>query len=253
VLFFGREPQRFIPEAYVTCARYADDTRSSVLDRIDTKGHLLRQFGDAVAFLRRSLPTGYRIETAGPRRETLAIPEPALREALLNALTHRDYFADTEHVFVHAHPDRVEITNPGGLPPGLTLQELGTRAVPRNRLIADLFYRMGYVERLGSGIHRMRQAMAQAELPPPVFQPTETAFRVTFYASWDALGLSAQEAEVAQWLLRKGSGKVAELAAHLSVSSDTARRFLGRLISQGVVLSRGRGRATIYSWKGCSE
>lgn len=253
ILFFGREPQRFIPEAYVTCARYAGTTRSSVLDRIDVKGHLTRQYGDAISFLQRNLPTGYRIESAGPRREALAVPEPALREGLLNALTHRDYFADTEHVFVHVHSDRVELTNPGGLPPGLTLQELGTRAVPRNRLIADLFYRMGHVERLGSGIHRMRQAMAEAELPPPVFQPTETAFRVTFYTGWEALGLSSQETEVVRWLLVKGSGKIAELAAQLGVSSDTARRLLSRLISQGVVQSRGRGRATIYAWKGCSE
>jgi ATP-dependent DNA helicase RecG len=253
VLFFGREPQRFIPEAYVTCARYADTTRSSVLDRIDAKGHLLRQFGDAVAFLQRNLPTGYRIETAGPRREVLAIPEPALREALLNALTHRDYFADAEHVFVHAHPDRVEITNPGGLPPGLTLQELGTRAVPRNRLIADLFYRMGYVERLGSGIHRMRQAMAQAELPPPGFQPTHDAFRVTFYTTWEAPGLSPQEGQVARWLSARGTATAAEVAGHLKVSSDTSRRILARLINRGWIRMKGKRRGAMYVWVGVAR
>jgi len=250
VVFFGREPQRFIPEAYVTCARYADATRSSVLDRLDAKGNLLGQYEAAIAFLQRNLPTRYRIETAGPRREALAIPDAALREALLNALTHRDYFADTEHIFIHVHPDRVEFTNPGGLPPGLTLQDLGTRAVPRNRLIADLFYRMGYVERLGSGIHRMRQAMAEAELPPPVFQPTDDAFRVTFHTSWEALGLPAQESAVVEWLSRRASGTVTELATHLKVSSDTARRLLTHLMSRGVVESSGKGRATIYTWKG---
>ena len=77
-------------------------------------------------------------------------------------------------MFVHVHPDRVEITNPGGLAPGLTVKDLGTRAVPRNRLIADLFYRMGYVERLGSGIHRMRQSMAQAQLPHRSSIPPKT-------------------------------------------------------------------------------
>ena len=59
------------------------------------------------------------------------IPEAVFREALLNALTHRDYFADTEHIFVHMHPGRMVITSPGGLPQGLTLEELGTRSVPR--------------------------------------------------------------------------------------------------------------------------
>ncbi|MCF8146524.1 MAG: hypothetical protein K9N21_21660 [Deltaproteobacteria bacterium] len=67
---------------------------------------------------------------------------------------------------------RIEISNPGGLPDGLSLEELGTRAVPRNRLIADIFHRMGYVERLGSGIYRMRAESATRHLPAPRFLPT---------------------------------------------------------------------------------
>lgn len=252
VLFFGRDPQRAVPEAYVTCARYAGDTRASVLDRID-RDHLLRQFEGTIAFIRRSLLIAYRIETLGPRQEMLPIPEPALREALLNALTHRDYFADTEHIFVHIHPEKVEVTNPGGLPPGLTVQDLGTRAVPRNRLIADLFYRMGYVERLGSGIHRMRQAMAQAELPPPVFHATADSFRVTFHTSWQALGLSSQEAETARWLSACGQGTTSELASHLKVSSDTARRALARLVARGWVQAKGRRRGAAYVWMGLAR
>lgn len=250
VLFFGRDPQRVVPEAYVTCARYAGTMRDSVLDRIDAKGHLLRQFEGTTAFIRRNLPTAYRIETLGPRKEMPSIPEAALREALLNALTHRDYFADSEHVFVHIHPDKVEITNPGGLPPGLTVQDLGTRAVPRNRLIADLFYRMGYVERLGSGIHRMRQAMAEVELPPPVFYATADSFRVAFHTSWQALGLSSQEAETARWLSARGVGTTSELASGLKVSSDTARRVLARLVARGWVQAKGRRRGAVYVWMG---
>lgn len=253
LLFFGRDPQRFFPEAYVTCARYADPTRASVLDRADARGHLLRQFEEAAAFLRRNVPTAYRIETLGPREEVPAIPEPVLREALLNALTHRDYFAETEHVFVHVHPDRVEITNPGGLAPGLTVKDLGTRAVPRNRLIADLFYRMGYVERLGSGIHRMRQSMAQAQLPPPVFHPTEDAFRITLYASWQALGLSPQEVEACRWLSSHGGGTAADLASHLKVSRDTALRLITRLVTRGWIEPTGKGRAAAYAWTGGSR
>lgn len=124
------------------------------------------------------------------------IPEAVLREALLNALTHRDYFADTEHIFVHMHPGRMVITSPGGLPHGLTLEELGTRCVPRNRLIADMFHRMGYVERLGSGIFRMRQAMFGACLPVPKFLPTADAFLVEIHemmkwVKWGRAKLSA--------------------------------------------------------------
>lgn len=249
LLFFGREPQRHFPEAFVTCARYAGIGRSTVLDRQDFGETLPAQFEAAASFLRRNMPTAYRIETLGPREEVPAIPEPVLREALLNALTHRDYFADAEHVFVHMHPDRIEITNPGGLPPGLTLAELGTRAVPRNRLIADLFYRMGYVERLGSGIHRMRESMTREELPLPVFDPTEDAFRVTLYASWEALGLSVQEAGICRWLAGRKRVTAAELASQLGVSKDTAGRLLTRLVGRGLVEIIGKGPATAYILK----
>ena len=76
-----------------------EGTRSTVLDRIDVAGTLEEQFESAVGFIRRNIRVGYRIDQAGPREEVQEIPEAVFREALLNALTHRDYFADTEHIF----------------------------------------------------------------------------------------------------------------------------------------------------------
>jgi len=198
LLFFGRNPQKHFPEAYVTSALYADETRAKVLDRLDVKGTLEEQVSGAVGFIRRNLRVSYRIEKAGPREEIPEIHEAVYREAVLNASTHRDYFSDTTHVYVHMHPGRMEISNPGGLPDGLSLEELGTRAVPRNRLIADIFYRMGYVERLGSGIYRMRSAMAAEHLPAPRFLPTVNAFRVELFSSFLTAGLSQEEAEICQ-------------------------------------------------------
>ncbi len=249
LLFFGQDPQRRFPEAFVTCACYGDATRPQVLDRLDVGGHLLRQFEGAAAFLKRNLRSGYRIEKMGPREEVPEIPEAALREALLNALTHRDYFADSEHVYVHVHPGRVEITNPGGLPPGMTLEDLGTRAVPRNRLIADLFHRMGYVERLGSGIARMRQAMAKASLPPPRFSVSADAFRVSL-ETWTGLGLDPKASRVLDVLRKERRVTSAMVCRELKVSSDSAQRLLAALVSGGWIDRLGSGRATHYVLKG---
>jgi hypothetical protein len=98
------------------------------------------------------------------------------------------------------HPGRMEISNPGGLPDGLSLEELGTRAVPRNRLIADMFYRMGYVERLGSGIYRMRSAMAAEHLPAPRFLPTVNAFRVELFSSFVVKATSFTSKDWTWWV-----------------------------------------------------
>lgn len=246
VLFFCREPQRFFPEAFVTCALYADDTRSTVLDRIDVKGTMEEQFESAVGFIRRNLRVSYKIEQAGPREEVQEIPEAVFREALLNALTHRDYFADREHIFVHMHPDRMVITSPGGLPYGLTLEELGTRSVPRNRLIADMFHRMGYVERLGSGIHRMREAMLGVRLPPPKFLPTINAFLVEVFTSFEAAGVSSEGAKLCRWLVLHGPASMQDIMGAFHISKTTVHRRIAKLIADGWIEVRGSGRSTNY-------
>lgn len=193
------------------------------------------------------LPNPYRIEKAGPREEIPEIPEAVYREAVLNALTHRDYFADTTHVYVHMHPGRMEISNPGGLPDGLSLEELGTRAVPRNRLIADMFYRMGYVERLGSVIYRMRAAMAAEHLPAPRFLPTMNAFRVELYSSFMTAGLSQEDANICLLLSKKKTATTQQLLSELPFSKATINRRLGKLAQEGWVRIHGSGRGVFYS------
>ena len=85
----------------------------------------------------------------------LELPEGALGEALLNAMGHRDYRVPGD-LQVHIFQDRVEISNPGGLVGGLTLETLGTRSIPRNPLLFDMMLRMDLVEKVGSGLKRIR-------------------------------------------------------------------------------------------------
>ena len=247
LLFFGLDPQKYFSETYVTCALYADETRSTVLDRLDSKGTLEEQVTGAVGFIRRNLRVSYRIEKAGPREEIPEMPEAVYREVVLNALTHRDYFFDTTHVYVHMHPGRLEISSPGGLPDGLSLEELGTRAVPRNRLIADTFYRMGYVERLGSGIYRMRSVMAIEHLPAPRFLPTANGFRVELFSSFTATGLSREDAEICQWLSHKSRATIKEFQDTFYLAKATMHRRLANLMKGGWIKVHGSGRGTFYT------
>jgi len=97
ITFFSAATLKFLLN---DSALYADDSRSTILDRIDATGTLEEQLEIVIKFIRRNLRVSYRIDQAEPREEVQEIPEAVFREALLNALTHRDYFADTEHIFV---------------------------------------------------------------------------------------------------------------------------------------------------------
>ncbi len=98
------------------------------------------------------------------------LPLDALREAVINAVVHRDYFLDGSHTGFEIFDDRVEISNPGGLPRGLSEKEFGKRAVRRNPLVASLLHRIDFVENMGTGINKIRTLIKKAGLPQPRFE-----------------------------------------------------------------------------------
>lgn len=104
------------------------------------------------------------------RKEILELPEVALREAVINAVCHRDYNEQGAHVMVEIFDDRVEIYNPGGLPRGLSEKDFGKRSVCRNPAIASLLLRCNYIEKMGSGIERIRAALARENCPAAVIR-----------------------------------------------------------------------------------
>ena len=123
------------------------------------------------------------------REDIYEIPLEALREAVANAIIHRDYSMRGTSLMVEVYDDRVEIINPGGLPKGLDKKDFGKISIRRNARIADLFFRMDKVELAGTGIKRMREAMATAALPPPKITQT-TFFTIAFKRS----GLDKEDA-----------------------------------------------------------
>jgi ATP-dependent DNA helicase RecG len=94
----------------------------------------------------------------------------ALREAITNAVMHRDWFMEGANVFVEIYTDRIEISSPGGLPKGMKLSDLGRKSVRRNTLIADLLHRITFIEKAGTGIKRMRDEAHDQRCPAPIFE-----------------------------------------------------------------------------------
>jgi len=130
-------------------------------------------------WLKRKLNVGYTIEGGGPRVEKWEIPETAFKEAIINALSHRDYYDRGTKTHIEVFDDRVEITNPGGLTSAIQESEFGTKSHSRNPLIFGLFVRINLVEQVGSGIGRMVDLMKNANLTPPTFK-TDGLFTVVF-------------------------------------------------------------------------
>ena len=89
----------------------------------------------------------------------MELPEVALREAILNAIVHRNYFISGANIQIYIFSDRVEIVNPGGLVKGLTLKDLGKKSLSRNNLLFGLMQRMNLVEKIGSGILRIKNSL----------------------------------------------------------------------------------------------
>ncbi len=145
-----------------------EDVLVNILDRKDFTGGIVADIEDALRFVERNTRTAYRIE--GLRRQNVPeYPMRALREAITNAVMHRDWFFEGANVFVEIYTDRIEIISPGSLPKGLTPTELGRTSVRRNALIADLLHRIDFIEKAGTGIRRIREEAKRLDCPEPEF------------------------------------------------------------------------------------
>jgi len=113
VLFFCDNIERFFKHAIITCVLYKGNDKYKIIDRKDFSEDVLTNYKNAVDFLFRNLRLEYKIETTGPRKEILEVPEDALREALVNALAHRDYNEKGANIQIDIFDNRIEISNPG--------------------------------------------------------------------------------------------------------------------------------------------
>ena len=164
--------------AGIVCALYKGKDKAYILDAKELNGDIVSNVDDAIIFLKKHLRVSYKIETL--RRENiLELPEDALREAVVNAVCHRDYFEKGARVMVEIFDDRVDIVSPGGVCKGITHENFGTISITRNSIVASMLHRSGYIEQMGTGIKRMRNAARDAQVAEPEFE-LSGFFKVTF-------------------------------------------------------------------------
>jgi ATP-dependent DNA helicase RecG len=180
------------------------------------------------------------------RKEDYDIPLPAIREGILNAICHRDYSVTGSDNKLDIFSDRIEITSPGALPLGITLQDLGEGiSEVRNRLIVKIFREAGYVEQLGTGIMRIKEACRTNALPEPRFEETGNFFKATIFRA--RLTLSP-DLEVIYELIKQGIPLGSkEIAGKLNVHQNTALKRLRQLKEKGLIYKQGSGPHVRYS------
>jgi ATP-dependent DNA helicase RecG len=179
VLLFSKKITDFFLQATITCVLYRGKTKYKILDRKEYDGDIYSNYENAIIYLQSKLNTEFIIKS-GPREEKLELPEEALREAILNAIAHRDYFVSGANILVEIYSDRVEITNPGGLVKGIRIEDLGKKSLSRNNLLFGLMQRMDLVEKVGSGIIRMHNAMKEYGFSGPEFDINDNWFTINF-------------------------------------------------------------------------
>ena len=168
VLFFAKNVRRFFTEAYITCLLGRGTDKVHILDRKDFDGGIVADIEDAMRFIERNTRLAYRIE--GLRRQNISeYPMEAVREAITNAVMHRDWFFEGANVFVEVYTDRIEVISPGTLPKGVSVADLGHKTVRRNPLVADLLHRIDFIEKAGTGIRRIRDGAKAAGCLEPTF------------------------------------------------------------------------------------
>jgi ATP-dependent DNA helicase RecG len=173
VVLFGRKFLPDYPQCALRLARFKGTSKTEFLDQRQLRGHAFQILDEAVNFIMRHIPVAGRIESGKLEREDMPLYPPlALREALVNALCHRDYTIPGGAVNVAIYDDRLEIISSGLLPPGITIADLKRSHVsrPRNPLIAEVFYRRGLIEQWGRGTQKIVDWCVAAGQPEPDFE-----------------------------------------------------------------------------------
>ena len=197
----ARDVRRFTTAAHVSCALFLGTAKVRILDRRDFHSDIPTMVDDAVAWILTKINVEFIIRHVR-REERPELPEEALREAVANAVAHRDY-RSTANVQVYVFKDRIEIVSPGGLPAGMTEADLGLKSMPRNPLLFGMLYRMDVVENIGSGIKRVRDLCRDHGVAEPMIDVSEHWVTVTFprpaaqdrRETGDAAGVSPAVAE----------------------------------------------------------
>lgn len=188
----------------------------------------------------------YEVIQGADRKKMEKIPEAAFREAIANALIHRVWDVDSQ-IRISMFDDRIEIVSPGGLPSGITEEEYlsGKLSVLRNRNLANVFYRLGFVEIFGTGITRIKQLYADSLIKPD-FEVSENAIKIMLPVFEKNADLTEDEIIIYKLLSKTMLKPISEVAPYVPFGKSKTTKLLKEMCQKGVITVEGKGKSTKY-------
>ncbi len=264
MLLFGKRPQTFIPRSGLTFVRF-DSTQTRRADgepgygrRVEIEGPLAAVIKRAWDIMQEEIRLGAVVQGL-ERKEQWQYPPTAIREALVNAVAHRDYRLRGKAIEVRMFPDHLEIVSPGGLPGFITLDNIVNEHFSRNPRIVNGLFQWGYIEELGLGVDLMIEEMVNAGHPPPEFRAAEFSFSVVFQNLQERvplgqvtseLTMNERQARALTYIQQRGRITNREYQQLCEdVSPETLRLDMVDLVERGVLLKIGQKRGTYYILK----
>lgn len=255
VLFFGSQPEAIYAQAIIRCVAFKGNDKRYIVDDKKFGGPLYHQYTQAIEWLRGKINVAYDIEGqgSGARKENWEIPETVFKEAIINSLSHRDYYEKGAVTTIEVFDDRIEISNPGGLLSAIS-HEFGKRSLSRNPLIFGLFDRMHLVEKIGSGIPRMEELMQGNGLASPEYR-IDGMFTIILrrqfnFEEWKKLWstkLNAHRLAIIHVINNQPTVSKNQLANALAVGVTTVENHLNYLKEIGIIERVGPDKGG--SWK----
>lgn len=240
LLFFTEEPQIYFPNSGVRIITV--DEKGEPVKQIEFRGNLWRLADQITEWLERNL--GYvEVKIGAGVERILEYPFKALREAIINALLHRNYSLESD-IRLFVHPDRIRIRSPGGLMPGVNLDE--PEHVPRNPLLCQLMFDIGYTEKYGYGIKMMRDLTKAHPIAQLNFEFDTFRFDVMF-SKEKYFGIIEDLDRKILMILREGPKSSSEIASLTKLSKPTVIARIKKMMSLGLIKVIGRGPKTVYS------
>jgi ATP-dependent DNA helicase RecG len=262
ILLFSDYPQQWLPQSSVVFVKFVGTTPrgenglAGYTRREELTGPLPRLIESAWNLIWSEMAVSAVVKGL-EREETTEYPQFAVREAIVNAVCHRDYRLKGRRIEIRMYSDRLEVISPGGLPGFITVENIKDEHFSRNPRIVNGLFQWGYIEELGLGIDRMIEVMEKAGHKPPSFDARPYSFAVTLFnqrqqqeiPKW-VRNTNHRQTKALEYIRNNGSITNREYRSLCQgVSAETLRLDLADMVDKGILVKLGSKKGTYYILK----
>lgn len=252
ILFFSHDPFKFFKQNEIRLVSFlGQDASSEILDEIDIRSGIPENVEEAIKFIRRNIKISYEIKGL-QRVEISEYPERVLREAVVNAVVHRDYFS-ADSIQIRIFSNRIEFINPCTFPEGINTDNIDAGiSIKRNPLIYQIMRDMHYMEGMATGIPMIKRLMMQADMPRPEYSVIGSFLMLTLY---NKLGkkpnlkyymLNQRQRQGLEQIKNIGKITTIEYAKLNHISIPTAIIDLNNMVKWDIIKKVGKTRGSFY-------